>query len=133
MIIGELLLIAFIIFLLFFAGRYIRRLSIAPVLYNLKERKRGAQLRALNLYRTEHGLKPLEAYYPLDRLARSHSQRMADRGSCLHNDPDGWAKQIKTAARTDYVGENCFRYPLKRGEKANGHRHRLAEIAPEQG
>lgn len=44
---------------------------------NLIVRKKSRQLGIINHYREKHGLKPLKAYYALDRIAKSHSFYMA--------------------------------------------------------
>jgi len=80
----------------------------------LRERRRSRQLKIINHYRRKQGLKPLKAYYALDKIARTHSSYMAKHLTCNHAGSQHRAARVRKLTGSGYVGENCFKYPAHR-------------------
>ena len=80
-------------------------------LIKLTERKKSRQVKIINHYRKKHGLKPLKAYYALDRLAKTHSSYMAKHKTCNHDGFNHRSIKVRKITGSGYVGENCYKYP----------------------
>ena len=83
------------------------------VIRNITERKCSHQLRIINRYRKNKGLRPLHAYYEMDKIAKGHSYYMAKHRSINHNGFDSRAMAVRTKTHSSNVGENCIQYPAK--------------------
>jgi uncharacterized protein YkwD len=113
----ELLLVGLLIFGFFMIGKSQKRLAIVAKFENLKERRRTTQLNIINQYRTEFGLKPLYADPNLHKIAKSHSNYMAENEKCNHDGEEKRAEKVKRITGTRFVAENCFSYPSKTYDK----------------
>lgn len=98
-----------IIFLIIIGGSS-RRVRKA-VGKKLVVRKKSRQLRIINHYRKKHGLRPLKAYYALDRIAKSHSSYLAKHRACNHDGFKVRSIKVQKVTGSGSVGENCFKYP----------------------
>ena len=73
--------------------------------------RRSYQVELVNIHRKRNHLKPLQAYYPLDRFAKDHSRYMARRRDCSHDRFGIRSAKVMKVTRSDLVGENCYMYP----------------------
>lgn len=97
-----------VIFLFISAGSKSTRTTF---LLKLTERKKSRQLKIINHYRKKHGLRPLKAYYALDRVAKAHSSYMAKCKTCNHAGFKRRSVKVRKLTGSGFVGENCYKYP----------------------
>ena len=114
---------ALLIFFVF--ATKLRGMKLGAKLDDFLEKKRTAQLKALNAYREENGLKPLEADAGLHKIAKIHSLEMATSGVCGHKGEDERLDEIEKLSGSRFAAENCFKYP--RGMYAKRIDGRLAQ------
>jgi uncharacterized protein YkwD len=84
---------------------------IIIVLLAIFKPRRSYQVILVNEHRKRHRLRPLSAYYPLDRFAAAHSRYLARQKACNHDRFQTRSDRLMKLASTNYVGENCIMYP----------------------
>jgi uncharacterized protein YkwD len=109
----ELIIIGGLAFIFFIFASKMRGMGLGAKIDDFRERKRTAQLKILNHYRLENGLKALKPDSSLHRLAKAHSIEMAESGVCGHRGEEGRMERVQKLRRSRFFGENCFKYPKK--------------------
>lgn len=74
-------------------------------------------MKIINRQRKRHGLRPLRAYYEMDKVAKGHCYYLAKHKACNHDGFSQRAAKVRVKTGSSYVAENCFKYPARQYNK----------------